>query len=83
MLFVVSDEKPALMASLLNEFNARQKHLASINPDLYYFDLRGTLGGTQTSNQALKFDCIHPNDIGFQMIAARYAANLQLVTQER
>ena len=76
-------QKDSLFQSILDKFNVRQQAIAASTTNVVHIDLRGTLGGPPTSASALKIDCIHPNDPGFQLIASRYAATLQLITPER
>ena len=76
-------EKESRMQTILDAFNARQIAIAASMSNVYHLDLRATLGGPPTSNPTLKLDCIHPNEIGFRIIASRYAGMLNLITQER
>jgi lysophospholipase L1-like esterase len=77
------DEKATRLASVLDQFNARQQAIAASLSNAIHIDLRGTLGGPPRSASGLKVDCIHPNDAGFEIIASRYATSLQQHTQER
>ncbi|MCR9145237.1 MAG: SGNH/GDSL hydrolase family protein [bacterium] len=76
-------QKDTLFQTNLDQYNIRQQAIAASMNNVLHIDLRGTLGGPPTSNPGLKIDCIHPNDPGFEIIASRYAAGLQLITQER
>lgn len=51
--------------------------------NLRVIELRGTLGGYPQSNPSLKYDCIHPNSLGFGILATRYAESLQGITPDR
>lgn len=76
-------QKETFFRENLDAYNARQQTIAGSMSNVEWIDLRGTLGGPSISNPNLKIDCIHPNDVGFQLIAARYAAALQTITPER
>lgn len=76
-------QKEQLFQTNLDQFNIRQQAIAASMSNVVHIDLRATLGGPPTSASGLKIDCIHPNDPGFEIIATRYAAGLQLLTPER
>lgn len=65
---------------VLTAFNDRLQYLTTQIPNLRHIDARGTLGGPPYSHADLMFDCIHPNNEGFAMYTAAYAAQLQLLT---
>ncbi|MEQ9365622.1 MAG: hypothetical protein RIF32_15360, partial [Leptospirales bacterium] len=77
------DQKNTLFQNTLDQLNSRQQAIAASTTNVRHIDLRGTLGGPPTSAAGLKIDCIHPNDPGFELVASRYAASLQLITPER
>lgn len=59
--------------SLLNDYNEFLRSLTREEPNLFYVDLRRTLGGPPISRADFMLDCIHPNDIGFRALGTRYA----------
>jgi lysophospholipase L1-like esterase len=61
----------------LDEYNEFLKNLTFEEPNLRYIDLRGTLQQGKFSNPDLMFDCIHPNSLGFQILAERYVKTLE------
>ncbi len=63
--------------SMLEDMNARYRQLSETIPNFRYVDLRGTLGGPPKSSPSLKVDCIHPNDQGFRLLAARLALGIE------
>ncbi len=68
---------------IIDRYQAYLNTLPTKAPNVRVIDLRGTLGGPAQSLTGLKFDCIHPNDAGFYLLAARYAANLAQITPEK
>lgn len=66
---------------VVDRFNETLKQLSSEIPDLYYIDLRKTLGGPPYSNSDWMTDCLHPNTIGFSMIAEVYVQNLKFLEE--
>lgn len=63
-------------------FNDRLVSLSNRIQNLYYINLRGTLGGPPSSNKTLMFDCIHPNSAGFRLITDRYVQQLKQISGE-
>jgi len=63
--------------SLLDEYNEFLKSLTFEEFYLKYIDLRGTLRKDKFANPDLMFDCIHPNSLGFQVLAERYVKILE------
>lgn len=75
-------QKEILLQNMLDRLNTILYQMSISNPNIYHIDLRGTLGGPPISDPIFKVDCIHPSEQGFALIAARYAASLQLITQD-
>ncbi len=75
-------------ASTVNEFSFTQldlynEYLRSIlaeEPSLYYVDLRKTLGGPAVSKSNYMLDCIHPNNLGFQLLGNRLSYLIAPIT---
>lgn len=73
-------EREAVIQCILNEFNKRQKAVAAEFPNVSYIDLRGTIKRTERIEDYWH-DEIHPNDKGFQSVAAKFAQRInQLLT---
>ena len=68
-----------LPQQVVDRFNETLKQLATEIPNLYYIDLRTTLGGPPYSKSDWMTDCLHPNTIGFSLIAEVYVHNLKLI----
>lgn len=61
---------------LLNDFNDRLQQITHMEPQLRYINLRGTLGEA-VAKQEYMYDCIHPNSIGFKLLAEKYVQWLE------
>jgi lysophospholipase L1-like esterase len=64
----------------LNAYNELLRSILSEEPSLYYVDLRQTLGGPPISQADLMFDCIHPNNLGFQLLGNRLSTLISPIT---
>ncbi len=64
----------------IDAYNERLKSFADENPYLEYIDLRGTLKGPPVADKTLMFDCIHPNPVGFSLIARNYVIGVDSIT---
>ena len=73
-------EAEDLIRNITNRHNEFLARMDSEIPDLHYIDLRATLGGPPVSRSDLMFDCIHPNDVGFQFVANRFAYTVDQFT---
>ncbi|MDW7976786.1 MAG: SGNH/GDSL hydrolase family protein [Leptospiraceae bacterium] len=73
------EEAINLISRILNEFNQRLEVLSKTTLNLYYIDLRGTLGGPPISKKEFMLDCLHPNTLGFQLLTDRYVQQLQFI----
>ncbi len=67
-------------SSHLNSFNELLRNVTYEEPSLYYVDLRGTLGGPSVSRSDLMLDCIHPNNLGFQLLGNRLSTSIAPIT---
>lgn len=70
-------------ARIVDRYQTYLTGLTTRVPTLHVIELRGTLGGYPQSSPSLKYDCIHPNSLGFGILAARYAETLQGITPDR
>jgi lysophospholipase L1-like esterase len=68
-----------LPQQVLDRFNETLKQLSREIRNLYYIDLRKTLGGPPYSNPDWMTDCLHPNTLGFSLIAEVYVQNLKII----
>jgi hypothetical protein len=68
-----------------NSLNTMMQNIASgSSGEVYYIDLRSTLGGPPNSSLANMIDCIHPNQTGFNLLGNKYANSIfQIVGQDR
>ncbi|MCB1168754.1 MAG: SGNH/GDSL hydrolase family protein [Leptospiraceae bacterium] len=75
-----ASEAAELIRNIVNRHNEFLARMDSEIPELHYIDLRGTLGGPPVSRSDLMFDCIHPNDSGFQFVANRFGITVDQFT---
>lgn len=68
-----------LPRKVLDRFNEELINLSNEIPNLYYIDLRGTLGGPPYSNPEWMIDCLHPNTLGFSLITDVYVQKLKII----
>ncbi len=73
-------EAEDLIRNITNRHNVFLARMDTEIPELHYIDLRATLGGPPVSRSDLMFDCIHPNDAGFQFVANRFALTVDQFT---
>ncbi len=73
------DDARKLPQKILDRFNETLQQLSQQIPDLYYIDLRKTLGGPPYSDPQWMTDCLHPNTIGFSIIAENYVQQLRII----
>lgn len=73
------NEARELTQKVLDRFNEELRNLSYEIPDLYYIDLRGTLGGPPYSNSNWMTDCLHPNTLGFSLITDVYVQKLRVI----
>jgi lysophospholipase L1-like esterase len=64
----------------LDAYNEFLRGILAEEPSLYFVDLRGTLGGPSISRADLMFDCIHPNNLGFQLLGNRLSTLISPIT---
>lgn len=64
----------------LDGLNDLYKEISNQDPTLYYVDLRRTLGGPPISRAELMLDCIHPNNLGFKLLADKMAPLINPIT---
>ncbi|MEM7181014.1 MAG: SGNH/GDSL hydrolase family protein [Spirochaetota bacterium] len=70
-------EVTAFTSQVLDDFNEKLRQITYIEPQLRYIDLRGTLGGPSVSREDYMYDCIHPNTVGFELLAQKYVQALE------
>lgn len=73
---LTATEIEALNVDYQDELNTLYYNLTLEEPQLKYIDLRNTLEGPP-SNEKYMFDCIHPNHLGFRLLAERYVSILE------
>ena len=73
-------EAQDLIRNITNRHNEFLARMDSEIVELHYIDLRATLGGPPVSRSDYMFDCIHPNDIGFQFVTNRFALTVDQYT---
>jgi hypothetical protein len=78
--FTDSDIDSFFKTGKIDSYNTMLSGLALSNPDLYYIDLRGTLGGPPVADPSLMLDCMHPNPVGFNLITHSYVVSLDSIT---
>ncbi|MDF3820965.1 SGNH/GDSL hydrolase family protein [Leptospira sp. 96542] len=54
--------------------------IANEEPTLLYVDLRRTLFGPPSSQAEFMTDCIHPNNLGYKLLADRFALTIYPIT---
>jgi lysophospholipase L1-like esterase len=64
----------------LDALNNTYISIANEEPTLLYIDLRRTLLGPPTSQAQFMNDCIHPNNLGFKLLADRFARTIYPIT---
>lgn len=73
------EEAMTILQRSVDQLNLIYSELANEIPNFYYIDLRKTLGGPPFSSSTLMFDCIHPNSIGFNLLAENYVNKLKVI----
>ncbi len=73
------EEAMTILERAVEQLNRVYQELSYEIPYFYYIDLRKTLGGPPFSNSNFMFDCIHPNSLGFDLLAKRYISQLKII----
>ncbi|MDZ4725179.1 MAG: SGNH/GDSL hydrolase family protein [Leptospira sp.] len=73
-------EAESISQSTLDAFNTMLKSITSEEPTFYYVDMRRTLGGPPASNAQYMLDCIHPNNLGFQILGNQLSTLISPIT---
>ncbi|TGN10942.1 SGNH/GDSL hydrolase family protein [Leptospira ilyithenensis] len=81
-IVLTDSEVPVFSAKQLDGFNEMLRSFTKEEPYFYYVDLRKTLGGPNISNPDLMLDCIHPNSLGFSLLAGKLAPLIAPITKE-
>ncbi|GAB3222301.1 caspase family protein [Spirosoma arcticum] len=71
-------ERETVIQFILDEFNKRQQEAAAQFNNVFYIDLRGTIKRTNRVDECWH-DEIHPNDKGYQLLAAPFIQQINQI----
>lgn len=77
---VSSENVETYSVSILNSYNEMLRGITSEEPTFYYTDLRRSLGGPPIAKSELMLDCIHPNNLGFEIIGNNFSKLISPIT---